>query len=125
MKKMQQGFTLIELMIVVAIIGILAAIALPAYQDYTARAKITNAVGSVAGEKIKVAEAYSTNGAFSCADVDVALCPNADGVLVSTHDDATIQITPGVANGRIEWTCIVTAAPAGWSGAANDPCPGT
>jgi type IV pilus assembly protein PilA len=73
MKKMQQGFTLIELMIVVAIIGILAAVALPAYQDYTARAKITEVMLQVDACKTGVAEFLQANGAFP-DDADAAGC---------------------------------------------------
>lgn len=62
MKKMQKGFTLIELMIVVAIIGILAAIAIPAYQDYTIRAKVTEAVNAMAPAKTSVSEFYVSQG---------------------------------------------------------------
>jgi type IV pilus assembly protein PilA len=64
MKKVQQGFTLIELMIVVAIIGILAAIAIPAYQDYTQRAQIGEAFSMVSGAKTAIAEFAQTNGAY-------------------------------------------------------------
>jgi type IV pilus assembly protein PilA len=60
MKKIQQGFTLIELMIVVAIIGILAAIAIPAYQDYTVRAKVTEGLSLANAAKIAVAEGYQS-----------------------------------------------------------------
>jgi type IV pilus assembly protein PilA len=62
MKKMQQGFTLIELMIVVAIIGILAAIAIPAYQDYTVRAKVSEPMTFADAAKVSVAEYYQTLG---------------------------------------------------------------
>jgi type IV pilus assembly protein PilA len=68
MRKIQQGFTLIELMIVVAIIGILAAVAIPAYQDYTARAQLSEAITLTGGLKTPIAEAYSQNAvAASCA----------------------------------------------------------
>ncbi len=62
MKKVQQGFTLIELMIVVAIIGILAAIAIPAYQDYTIRAQVTEGLNLAAAAKAAVAESFENKG---------------------------------------------------------------
>src|SRR5208283_5297020 len=61
-KKMQKGFTLIELMIVVAIIGILAAIAIPAYQDYTIRAKVTEGLNLADAAKTSIAEGFQSNG---------------------------------------------------------------
>jgi type IV pilus assembly protein PilA len=67
MKQLQKGFTLIELMIVVAIIGILAAVALPAYSDYTLRAKVTEVVLAASGPKTGISEAYQTLGHMPAA----------------------------------------------------------
>ena len=85
MKKTQQGFTLIELMIVVAIIGILAAIALPAYQDYTIRAKVSEGVIVASGAKATVAENLS----------NLAPANSCDGVAVGLTGLSTIGCTAG------------------------------
>jgi type IV pilus assembly protein PilA len=80
-RSMQQGFTLIELMIVVAIIGILAAVALPAYQDYTVRAKTSEVVLAASGGKTAVAEAYQTLGHM----------PNANSAGVAAQSSPYVQ----------------------------------
>ena len=124
MKKNMQGFTLIELMIVVAIIAILAAIALPAYRDYTIKAKVTNAIGSIAGQKIKVGETYNSVGLFQCTEdngAPIADCTSG-GILRGSYDGYSATLTPDtVAGGKITWAC--TAAGTGVS--ANnlpEPC---
>ena len=76
MSKIQKGFTLIELMIVVAIIGILAAIALPAYQDYTVRAKVSEAMGLAAAAKSAVSESRLSLGRWPTGGNDSAGIPN-------------------------------------------------
>ncbi|MEP4371317.1 MAG: pilin, partial [Alloalcanivorax venustensis] len=80
MKQVQKGFTLIELMIVVAIIGILAAVAIPAYQDYTARAQVTEAMNLMGGLKTTVTEIYTTEGSFADADSGSSGIPAATDV---------------------------------------------
>ncbi|HEX2139136.1 MAG TPA: pilin, partial [Woeseiaceae bacterium] len=83
MKKVQQGFTLIELMIVVAIIGILAAIAIPAYQDYTIRAQVSEGLNLASGAKVAVAEYYQNNGAWPSCN-DLATCADNAGLPAAT-----------------------------------------
>ena len=84
MKAIQKGFTLIELMIVIAIVGILAVVALPAYQDYTARAQVSEAIVLAEGQKAAVAEYYATNGQFPSSNTDagVAAASNITGKYV-------------------------------------------
>jgi type IV pilus assembly protein PilA len=84
MKRVQQGFTLIELMIVVAIVGILAAIALPAYQDYVVRSKLSEAEAAVAACKTSVAEYVSTHASTLPADNTAAGCSIVGTQYVST-----------------------------------------
>ena len=89
-KRAQQGFTLIELMIVVAIIGILAAVALPAYQDYTKRAKVSEGLSLAGSAKLNVAENYSNAKKYTAGWT----APSATAAIKSVAiDDASGQIT--------------------------------
>ena len=134
--SMQKGFTLIELMIVVAIIGILAAVALPAYQDYTVRAKVSEVILAASSAKVTVAEAAQANGTMDDASISVATQQskyvasvsyagaNSTGVITATAqgDNAiagkSVQFTGTLqANGQVNWVC---AAGAGGSVVAMD-----
>ncbi len=79
----QQGFTLIELMIVIAIVGILSAVALPTYQDYTVRAKLSEALAQAARAKSAVTEYYSVNTAFTATLDDMGLASDPPGDIVT------------------------------------------
>jgi type IV pilus assembly protein PilA len=83
-RAIQKGFTLIELMIVVAIIGILAAVALPAYQDYTIRAQVTESLSLASGLKTAVADYFSASGAFPGSN-QVAICGDNGGACAGSQ----------------------------------------
>ena len=91
MKIIQQGFTLIELMIVVAIIGILAAVAIPSYQDYTARAQVAEAMNLNSGMKTALAEWYSDKGGWPVAVASVSGTTSGKYVASITFSNAGTQ----------------------------------
>jgi prepilin-type N-terminal cleavage/methylation domain-containing protein len=130
MKRIQKGFTLIELMIVVAIIGILAAVALPAYQDYVRKARFAESVSVGNAYKLGVAECINNRGIANVADCDagafdvpalpaampanISAIAVADGVVTvtagATAGGYTSVLTPSVDGGTLKWvqsgTCL-------------------
>jgi type IV pilus assembly protein PilA len=126
--KKQQGFTLIELMIVVAIIGILAAIAIPAYQDYTIRAQVSEGINLASGAKAAIAEYFMDSGALPTSNTEAGLEAAANingnyvqsvtvgalGVVTVDYSGPevnaqirgqTLTLTPNTNAGSVSWTC--------------------
>lgn len=124
MKQIQKGFTLIELMIVVAIVGILAAVALPAYQDYTIRSKVTEGLAQAEGAKTVVSETYGANGGFPAGTTQTASAATAAACqatdtwcFIQTKNVLAVTIT--LANGEIAVQYNTTATGIPQLGAAD------
>ena len=136
MHKVQQGFTLIELMIVVAIIGILAAIAIPAYQDYTVRAQVTEGLNLASSAKSAIAETWNARGVAPANRAAAGMTPTATDttgkyvtgvevlngeIIISYGADAHTNINPDTlvltpylsADFSVSWQCGFGNAPAG------------
>ena len=139
-KRLQQGFTLIELMIVVAIIGILAAVALPAYQDYTIRAKMSEVILALSACRTSITEVYQSGGSppasngWDCESSSATskyvngISSNADGLVTATVqgispsvDGTVVSLQPLSTTGGATWSANSGSGLFGWRcGASSD-----
>ncbi|HEZ5292768.1 TPA: pilin [Neisseria meningitidis] len=142
MNTLQKGFTLIELMIVIAIVGILAAVALPAYQDYTARAQVSEAILLAEGQKSAVTEYYLNHGEWPANNSSAGVATSTDikgkyvagvkvekGVITATMassnvnneiKDKKLSLWAKRQDGSVKWFCGQPVARANANGANND-----
>ena len=142
-QQIQHGFTLIELMIVVAIVGILAAIAIPAYQDYTKRARVTEGLALADAAKTAVTEYYASNNAFAASGSSPyntsyglagaasitgssvgSLSVLASGVIQVAYNStvssgAQLDLVPTITSGSVTWVCTYTGTGGGTTAIAN------
>lgn len=115
MKSIERGFTLIELMIVVAILGIVALVALPSYRDYKATSDVAAALGTLETLRFRVNMGFDANGSLGCTDDQGVAIPNCSGAGVLAATSNAIKVTlsptaPAVAEGNITWDCTVSGS---------------
>jgi type IV pilus assembly protein PilA len=125
MKAVQKGFTLIELMIVVAIIGILAAVALPAYQDYTIRAKMSEVILAASACRTSITEVYQTGGTppgvngWGCENTQGGASKYVDKIQTDVNGIITVSIGGGLDKTNVDAHLVTLAPLIGTSGAFN------